>query len=337
MVKTGRTPARLILLGVVAALALAGAAADHPPGRPRVTACGTELCLSGRPWPIALGTVYGGLVDPAAAVGRVRALGLNAVRVTDYLDVRGDPRTAPFAEAAWSRVDRLLAAASDAGLYVVLDLSTYRNLLRAGGANPYTVDWRPFLEFVASRVNTVNGIRYADDPTIAVVSFAGEVDGVNGGDNTYGLTTATLTNFYRTVEDRWHRLAPGPLLTAGGLSHLDWDSGIDWRAIFALPHNDFAALHVYTQGDRESAVPAVSRFSQAIGRPWIIEEFGFPADLPDVERARRYADTYALAARYGAAGTGLWNVGAQTRDTYDVGPQFPLTSAVVRRHASDPR
>jgi len=320
---------------VLAALAFAGPAADRPSGRPRLTACGTQLCLSGQPWTLALGTVYGGLDDPASATARVRALGLNAVRVTDFLDVHGDLRTAPYAEAAWVRVDRLLAAASNTGLHAVLDLSTYRNLLRTQGGNPYTADWRPFLEFVASRVNTATGTRYADDPTIAAVSFAGEVDGVNSGDNTYGLTTATLTTFYRTVEDQWHRIAPGPLLTAGGLSHLDWDSGIDWQAIFALPHNDFAALHVYTHGDRETAVPAVAGFSRAIGRPWVIEEFGFPADLPDVERARRYADMYALADRYGAAGTGLWNVGAQTTDTYDVGPQFPLTSAVVRRHAPD--
>ena len=318
---------------MLAALAFAGPAADRPSGRPRLTACGTQLCLSGQPWTLALGTVYGGLDDPASATARVRALGLNAVRVTDFLDVHGDLRTAPYAEAAWVRVDRLLAAASNTGLHAVLDLSTYRNLLRTQGGNPYTADWRPFLEFVASRVNTATGTRYADDPTIAAVSFAGEVDGVNSGDNTYGLTTATLTTFYRTVEDQWHRIAPGPLLTAGGLSHLDWDSGIDWQAIFALPHNDFAALHVYTHGDRETAVPAVAGFSRAIGRPWVIEEFGFPADLPDVERARRYADMYALADRYGAAGTGLWNVGAQTTDTYDVGPQFPLTSAVVRLHA----
>jgi hypothetical protein len=250
---------------VLAALAFAGPAADRPSGRPRLTACGTQLCLSGQPRTLALGTVYGGLDDPASATARVRALGLNAVRVTDFLDVHGDPRTAPYAEAAWVRVDRLLAAASNTGLHAVLDLSTYRNLLRTQGGNPYTADWRPFLEFVASRVNTATGTRYADDPTIAAVSFAGEVDGVNSGDNTYGLTTAILTTFYRTVEDQWHRIAPGPLLTAGGLSHLDWDSSIDWQAIIALPHNDFAALHVYTHGDRETAVPAVAGFSRAIG------------------------------------------------------------------------
>jgi len=35
----------------------------------------------------------------------------------------------------------------------VLELTTYRNLLRARGDNPYTADWRPFLEFVASLVD----------------------------------------------------------------------------------------------------------------------------------------------------------------------------------------
>ena len=39
---------------------------------------------------------------------------------------------------------------------------------------------------------------------------------------------------------------------------------------------------------------------------------------------------YDLAASYGAAGTGLWNVGPQVVDTYDVGPRFPQTFDVVR-------
>ena len=55
---------------------------------------------------------------------------------------------------------------------------------KARGLNPYTVDWVPFLTFVVSRVNTTSGIRYGDDRTIAMISFAGEVDGIKGGDNT---------------------------------------------------------------------------------------------------------------------------------------------------------
>ena len=80
---------------MVAALALVRPAVDPSSGPPRVTTCGTQLCLGGRSWTPALGTVYGGLDDPTAAAARVRALGLNAVRITDFLDVHGDPRTAP--------------------------------------------------------------------------------------------------------------------------------------------------------------------------------------------------------------------------------------------------
>jgi hypothetical protein len=305
-------------------------AADRSSSKAWVTACGTSLCLAGRPWHLHVGSVYNGLDEPASTIAQVEALGLNAVRITDFLDVDGDPRSAPYDERSWVRVDRLIAAASDAELHVVLDLSAYRNLLKARGLNPYTVDWVPFLSFVVSRVNTTSGIRYGDDRTIAIVSFAGEVDGIKGGDNTYGLTTDQLTVFYRDVQNFWHGAAPHQLLTAGGLSQLDWKSGIDWPAIFSLPHNDVVALHVYTSGDAAVSVPAVARFSQGIGKPWMIEEFGFPADLLDAERARRYAQMYDLAASYGAAGTGLWNVGPQVVDTYDVGPQFPQTFDVIR-------
>ena len=191
------------------------------------------------------------------------------------------------------------------------------------------MDWLPFLSFVVSRVNTTSGIRYGDDRTIAMVGFAGEVDGIKGGDNTYGLTTDQLTVFYRDVQNFWHGAAPHQLLTAGGLSQLDWDSGIDWPAIFSLPHNDVVALHVYTSGDAAVNVPAVARFSQGIGKPWMIEEFGFPADLLDAERARRYAQMYDLAASYGqpALGCGMWGLRWWTPMTSALGSRRRLMSS----------
>ena len=295
-----------------------------------ITTCGSQLCYQGAPWPLAVGTVYNGLDEPDEAVAAVRALNLDVVRITDFLDTSGAPATAPYDARAWSSVDRLIASAGRAGLHVELDFSTYRNLLKQSGVDPYAVDWLPFLRFVASRINTETGTQYADDPTIALISFAGEVDGINGGDNTYGLTTAELTGFYRTVENFWHEAAPGHLLTAGGLSQLYWNSGIDWRAIFSLPHNDINSLHVYTPDDVAISVPAVAEFSRSEGKPWIIEEFGFPAELPDRERADKFAKMFQTARNQGAAGIGLWNVGDQTTNTYDVGPQFPLTFQAVR-------
>lgn len=298
-----------------------------------ITTCGSQLCFEGEPWPLAVGTVYNGLDEPDNAVAAVEALNLDVVRITDFLDTAGAVATAPYDAKAWRSVDRLIASAGRAGLHVELDFSTYRNLLKQSGVNPYGVDWLPFLRFVASRINTETGTQYADDPTIALISFAGEVDGIHGGDNSYGLTTSQLTGFYRTVENFWHEAAPGQLLTAGGLSQLSWNSGIDWRAIFSLPHNDIDSLHAYTWDDVAITVPAVAEFSRSKGKPWIIEEFGFPAELPDRERADKFAKMFETARNHGAAGIGLWNVGDQRTDTYDVGPQFPLTFQAVRTNA----
>lgn len=279
-----------------------------------------------------MGSVYNGLQDPDGSVAQATALGLNTIRITDFLDADGAPTAAAFDETRWRRVDRLIAAASAAGLHVVLDLSSYRNLLKASGRNPYTYDWSSFLSFAADRRNTVTKLRYGDDPTIALVGFAGEVDAVNGGDNTYGLTTAQLTDFFRQVEGHWHRAAPRQLLTAGGLMQLDWDSGIGWKAIFDLPHNDVDAIHVYSSRDRDKSLPAVAVYSRTIGKPWITEEFGYPAALGDGRRASAFAATYDLNERHGSAGVGFWNVGRQTKDTFDVGPQFPRTFRAVRSY-----
>jgi hypothetical protein len=51
--------------------------------------------------------------------------------------------------------------------------------------DPYTVahraDWTQFMTFVANRVNTVSGLKYRNDPTILVVSIAGEPIGPGYG------------------------------------------------------------------------------------------------------------------------------------------------------------
>jgi hypothetical protein len=292
-----------------------------------------QLCRGQQPFRLYMGTVYNGLDDPRATIRQVNALGLNTIRITDFLEVRGPVATAPYDEGRWRRVDRLLAAAAAADMEVELDLSCYRNLLQQAGFNPYAYDWAPFLRFVTGRVNTSTGVRYGNDPTIALVAFAGEVDAIRGGDNTYGLTTSQLTEFFRNAESTWRRAAPRQLLTPGGLMQLDWDSGVDWRSIFALPDNDVDAIHVYSAGDRDNSLPAVARYSKSIGKPWITEEFGYPAAIGDRRRATNFATLFELNQSHESAGVGFWNVGRQrTDDTHDVGPQFPVTFHEVLAH-----
>lgn len=321
----------LAVLCILGSLSSDGLRLPRPALLARVSACGTHLCAAGHVWTLRMGSIYGGLDTPQKTVAEAVALRLNTIRVTDFLDVGGSPQTAPYDGSSWRAVDQLIAAAARSGLHVELDLSTYRNLLGTAGLDPYTYSWSSFLHFVVNRTNTVTGVRYGSDATIALVSFAGEADAPRGGSNTWGLTTSGLTAFYGRVEQTWHDAAPRQLLTAGGLDQLSWNSGIDWRSIFGLPYNAVDAIHVYSGPDRLDTLPAVASYSHRIGRPWITEEFGFPAALGDRTRAAGFQDLFALNRRYGSAGTGFWNVGRQTEDTYDVGPQSPRTAAVVTR------
>ena len=304
------------------------------PASARVTACGRSLCLAGAPWRLHAASVLGGLDRPADTVSLARQAHLNTLRLTDWLDTSGSPASAPYDETRWRRLDALVSAAADGGLHVVLDLSTYRNLLARNSLNPYTYDWTPFLTWVAARRNTVSGQVYGADPTIAMVSFAGEVEPPNGSDNTLGVTSSQVTAFFDRVFSTWGRLSPGTLRSTGGLLQLDWSSGVDWKAIMALPGSDVCAIHTYSDADRTVTLPAVSQYCGGLGRPWIDEEFGFELGMGDSARAAALADTYRRVAQAGGAGAGIWNLGFQQQSpTFDVNTSTPLAFDAVRAAA----
>lgn len=298
------------------------------------TACQRAFCLDGTPTALTFASGYAGLGDPQHTVDLARAAGLDAIRVVNFLD-ESPGSAGAYDEARWRPVDAIIAAASRQGLSVVLDLSTYRNLVRASGGNPYLSDWSPFLQFVADRVNTVSGVRYAADPTIALVSLAGEPDApVASASAGTPMSTQQLTDFYARTTSTWHRYAPQRLVSTGGLLYLDWPSGIDWQAIMALPYNAACNLHVYSSGDQWSLL-SVSSYCAKIGKPLLVEEFGRPQSLGDQQRADWFDGIYRQAAAAGAAGTGFWNLGSELRpDSHDVNPSTPLTWQVVRAAAA---
>lgn len=305
---------------------------------PRVATCDGLFVRGGQPWVMKVGSMYAGLDDPVGALARLRALGLNTVRITDFLDQdHGDPATAPYDEAMWRRVDQVIAAARRSGMSVLLDLSTYRNLLVRAGRDAYRTDWSPFLDFVVNRQNTATGVRYGADPTIALVAFAGEPAAITGRDNTFGLTTDELTDFYRRVEQYWHDRAPGQLLTTGGFLFLDWNSGIDLPGIMNLPHNDVFTIHVYSEGDLRQTIPAVSAEARRSGRAWMVEEWGQNSNVGDEARADRFRTVVLAARSHRSAGFGFWNVGTGTADTFDLGPQFPQVFKAITAWTSSAR
>jgi endo-1,4-beta-mannosidase len=201
---------------------MSGTLARRPMGGGFVTTCGRQLCIDGRPWLLYGASAYRGLADPLATVRRVQDAGLNTLRIVNFLDEEhGQPATAPFDESSWQQVDRLIATAAAAHLRVILDLSTYRNLLLHAGVNPYTTDWGPVVDFVTSRRNTVTGVRYRDDPTIALISLAGEVEPFEHSDTDVGVERAHITTFFTRTLGQWKAADPRHLVNTGGLLHLD--------------------------------------------------------------------------------------------------------------------
>ncbi|NHC13434.1 glycoside hydrolase 5 family protein [Motilibacter deserti] len=299
------------------------------PAPGRITTCATGFCVDGKRWGMRAGSIYGMLDRPSEATSLAVAAGLNTIRVTDFLE--GTSADAAVAdERWWMRVDKIVAAAQQASLRVLLDLSTYRNLLAKQGINPYTKDWGPLLAKVATRVNTVTKVKYADDPTIAMLALAGEAEPPKGSPAPTVPTTAQLTGFFARSLAQWHDAAPATLASTGGFLQLDWDSGIDWRTIMALPHNAACSLHVYSANDLEKTVPAVANYCRSLGKPWLAEEFGQDNSAADATRAAYFQKLLSAFHAQQAAGFGIWNLGTGSGRTFDVNPSTPLTFAAVR-------
>jgi hypothetical protein len=246
---------------------------------------------------------------------------LNTVRAVDFLEGTGNP----YNTTVWRNVDHLFSRAAAHNMYVVLDLSTYRNMLGGQGTMPYDASrWSSFVRFV--------GRRYAARENLLYYAIAGEPEAPNGGDP-LRPTAAQLTAFYREAGDRLRAADANHLISAGGLLHLDWNSGIDWRTILGLPNISLASVHVYSGGDR-SIMPTVASWARVNNKPFVNEEFGFKQGMGDQVRAEAFRKVYEQSRAGNAAGVIFWNLGAEVGPwSHDVGPQTPITWEAVRDNA----
>jgi hypothetical protein len=236
------------------------------------------------------------------------SLNATAVRVTDFLAAAAGP----LDPAVWSNVHAAVAAACDRGLAVILDLSTYRNFLQRTqpGVLPYNASlWAAFLDAV------VPG--FAAAPCLLNWAIAGEPAAPNFGNSSDPTrpTTSQLTQFYNdtstriALHDGAHLISPGGFLFMG---FSPTESGIDWPTIFTLPHVHMAAMHSYSDSDRQ-AMPTLAAFAAAAGIPWQVEEFGFQQGAQswcghnttgDAGRGAAIADTFQRATNVTAGGGG---------------------------------
>ena len=313
----------------------------------QVTVCASHLCVNGSPWYMNGASVYNpglrpeqsGVLNPMGTVALAQRAGLDTIRIVNFFSDDGIPSSTPYAATTWEQVDQMIADAGSAGLHVDLDLSDYRNILWNSCINPYTSDWTTFIRFVATRRNSVTGRLYADDPTIATLGISGEplpvgshtyMAPATGQDCTLSYTTQELTDFYARTTGLWKQLGATVAVNPGGLGYLnEATSGIDWRAIFALPTVDLCDIKTY--GGMLEYSGTVAAYCTSIGKPWIDEEFGWQQSEGDGQRATALRDMCATVFAEGSSGANFWNLGYEVAPTsYDVGPATPATFAAAR-------
>jgi hypothetical protein len=310
-----------------------------------VHVCGRQLCLNGDTFVIHGATAYGHYQNPDDEVSLAKQAGLNTLELVEY-ETNWHDLNAAMSEDTWVQNDKFIATAKANGLHVVLNLSSYGHALAQAGIRPTGADWNPFLSFVMNRVNTVTGVRYADEPAIAKIQLYGEIAAPNYSDPMQGTGEET-TAFYKRTLAQLKTLDPNHVISTGGFSYSnDQNSGIDWKTIMSDPNNAVCDVEINSFGDRNSSVPAVANYCQSMNKPWFLAawstcqgnaHFADDADhwTSDIQMANHAADMYSVSRIFGAAGTNFWNLGDKPAgtDNCDIGPQYPITFQIVQQTA----
>ncbi|HUS65055.1 MAG TPA: hypothetical protein VMZ28_10955 [Kofleriaceae bacterium] len=338
-----RSPALLVLL----LLAPGPARAELPPSA-FVTTDGTQFRVGGKPF-VFVGANLETLQGPhfrahyQATLDAARADGLTVGRVWAFGEGASEAdaaseqlfRTAPdrFVEASFVQLDRVLAAARARDLRLIITLGNHWNdyggvaayLAWAGlptegwGArdrffsDPRTRAWfRAHAERLAGRVNTVTGVRYADDPTI----FAWELFNESQVQTPDGAIArrAFIAEMAGAVKAR----DPHHLVTPGVIGYTTRAERAEWLSVCRLPEVDYCDSHLYPSGaDRvfhEGELLAfiddrVQLAHHVAKKPLVFGEFGFDTRSAEWLGRARAAWFGAFLERVfhdGAAGALVW-------------------------------
>ncbi|WP_288760211.1 mannanase [uncultured Brevundimonas sp.] len=206
--------------------------------------------------------------------------------------------------------------------------------------------YHDYVRAVVGRTNTISGVRYADDPTIMAWQLANEPRAGGGPEVALG----NLPAFYAWINGTARlikSIAPRQLVSTGG----EGLKGSSERAEVVIescssPDIDYLTAHIWPGNwgwlDREDMAGTDARaralaidyvkqhigFARQLGKPLVIEEFGYPRDgdlydpsVPTTLRDGFYADIHAAVLADARAGGPLvgsnfwaWNGEGRTRN-----------------------
>lgn len=275
--------------------------------------------LDGKRWVPIGGSTYGYYGSNAAYLNRVNAAvaaKFNILRYINYLQTEEYPILydetvgSEFNETIWARIDYGLDQARLAGIKILLDLSDIQGIctqreLTFGSAGMLAM-FQGFVEWLADRVNTVNGRLYKNDDTIAIFAIVGEV----GQQGSVGSTTNYDT--YHAIGGYMKAAGFQQIIHAGGqkpeqnvdssYGHTNYSAG-DY---LSSPNIDCISVHpYYTFQNMIDLHPEQQSYAIANNKPWFVEEIGYSKG--DVDKRADTRRAAQLSFGYGSAGFLFWN------------------------------
>jgi mannan endo-1,4-beta-mannosidase len=333
-------------------LLLALVSLTRPASAQLATAHGTRFVVDGKPFSFVGANVevmhgakmragYARTLDAARADGlrvvRVWALGEGAADAPDWARADDLLRAGPdgWIEDGLVQLDRVLAGASERGLKVILTLGNHwgdyggipQYLRWAGLADTgwgardrFFSDertrafYRAHLERLAERKNTVNGVRYADDPTV----FAWELLNESQVETPEGarVRRAWIAEMAQLLRSH----AARQLITPGVIGYTTLAERDEWLAVCKLPEVDYCDSHLYPQnGDAVPSAVELARFiddrvqlaQKVANKPLVFGEFGFDTRADHDGwlgrgRADWFGEFLSRVLYDGAAGAMVW-------------------------------
>jgi mannan endo-1,4-beta-mannosidase len=298
-----------------------------------------------------------------------RTLGFTVLRAMGFADGPGmgaaalQPAPGVFNEAAFRAFDYVLHKADLSGVRLLIPLV---NGNPAYGGVPQYLQWcggggerafyeRPackalyknYITRVLNRVNTYNGRRYKDDPTIFAWELANEPHIEHYGDRSGQVIRAWVAEIAAHIKahDSNHMVATGEegydVTTAGyapvsAYNNQTWlfdgNKGLAWTQNTADPNIDFGSIHLYPElwnlasHHGQLWIADHIRIARSLGKPLVVGEFGMRQNSAATFQA--WLDT--VEANDGA-GSLMWQLMCSVcygiRDQFGV--KYPPASSVA--------
>lgn len=304
-----------------------------------------------------------------AALDQAAALGLNTIRTWAFCAGREghcfQPTKGKYNEAAFEHLDYVIEAAAKRDIRLILPLAN--NWGAYGGMEKY-VEWsdtaeehddfytdpearqlyRDFVKKVVTRTNSVSGIQYAEDPTVAMWELGNEPRAQQKGVGVLGDWIKEMSGYIKDLD-------PNHLVSTGMEGFYNSD-GDDWlrdgsQGTAYVDHHridtiDVCSFHLYP--DHWDVTPDygtewiedhVRDAHERVGKPVYLGEFGIQVDRDasdaqeQIDRRNEIYDSwYDRLDDLDAGGGVVWQLTLKKRAQYDDGfYAFPNDGRTMRR------